>query len=354
MTIEKIEIGDLTLVNADCLIYLKTLPDNCIDLILTDPPYYKVKAAAWDNQWSSVEEFLGWLDDVLAEFWRVLKPSGSLYLFCGSKLALETEMLIKQRLSVLNHIIWAKPSGPWGRQRKEGLRAYFPSTERIIFAEHYGSEGFTKGAVGYSVKCQDLKGDVFKSLIEYFRSAREKLGVSAKDINECTGTQMCSHWFSYSQWQLPSSEQYAALQELFSRVAAERRQSSGLSLSHNELLAEYGDLRQSYDVLVTKYDDLKQQYENLRRTFTVNRDVPHTDVWHYPSVQFYPGKHPCEKPIEMMKDIIRASSREGEVVADFFLGGGNSLLAAKELNRKGIGVELETERFISTVEKLKE
>ncbi|QBH97175.1 site-specific DNA-methyltransferase [Limnobaculum zhutongyuii] len=112
-----------------------------------------------------------------------------------------------------------------------------------------------------------------------------------------------------------------------------------ISVPHNELVAEYADL--------------KQQYEDLRRPFSVRKEVPHTDVWHYPPVQYYPGKHPCEKPLEMMIDIINASSRPGEVVADFFLGGGNSLLAAKQTGRKGVGVELEAERFESTVEKLK-
>ncbi|MBF4349720.1 site-specific DNA-methyltransferase, partial [Vibrio anguillarum] len=40
--------GRATLVNADCLPYLKTLADNSVDLILTDPPYFQVKRNAWD------------------------------------------------------------------------------------------------------------------------------------------------------------------------------------------------------------------------------------------------------------------------------------------------------------------
>ncbi|MFN6817497.1 DNA methyltransferase, partial [Proteus mirabilis] len=81
----------MQLFNDDALSVLKALPDNCIDLIATDPPYFRVKSCAWDNQWDSVEVYLSWLDGVLAEFWRVLKPNGSLYLFCGSKLASDTE-----------------------------------------------------------------------------------------------------------------------------------------------------------------------------------------------------------------------------------------------------------------------
>uniref|UniRef100_UPI001FFE282C site-specific DNA-methyltransferase n=2 Tax=Citrobacter TaxID=544 RepID=UPI001FFE282C len=73
-------------------------------------------------------------------------------------------------------------------------------------------------------------------------------------------------------------------------------------------------------------------------------------------VQFYPGKHPCEKPADMLKQIISASSRPGDIVADFFMGSGSTVKAAIELGRRAIGVELEEDRFIQTteeVEKLK-
>lgn len=46
---------------------------------------------------------------------------------------------------MLSHIIWAKPSGPWRCQNKESLRAFFPSTERILFAEHYQRPVQAKG-----------------------------------------------------------------------------------------------------------------------------------------------------------------------------------------------------------------
>ncbi|MEM8257583.1 DNA methyltransferase, partial [Morganella morganii] len=138
-----VNLNSINLVNDDSLSYIKTLPDNCIDLIATDPPYFQVKTCAWDNQWPDVSAYLSWLDEMLAEFWRVLKPNGSLYLFCGSRLASDTEILLRERFSVLSHIIWAKPSGPWRRQNKESLRCFFPSTERILFAEHY--QGPVKG-----------------------------------------------------------------------------------------------------------------------------------------------------------------------------------------------------------------
>ncbi|WP_392559335.1 DNA-methyltransferase [Orbus mooreae] len=349
---QKIEINDLVLIHDDCLNVLKTLPDNHIDLILTDPPYFKVKSNSWDNQWKTEADYLAWLDDIFAEFWRVLKPNGSLYCFCGPKLSAETELLVKQRFNVLNHIVWAKPNGPWLRQHKESLRTYFPASERIIFAEHYNAEGKFKGQSGYAAKCSELRQSIFAPLIEYFKSAREVLGVTAADINKATGTQMCSHWFSYSQWQLPSKKQYEDLQHLFNKIAAEKGITHQLTDDHNHLIQEYTILSENYQILSHQYDDLKAQYEALRRPFLVTKEVPYTDVWTYSPVPYYKGKHPCEKPADMLEDMIKASSRPGDIVADFFMGSGSTLKAAKKLGRKGIGVEFEEETFIKTVTEL--
>ncbi|MFB5172833.1 DNA-methyltransferase [Erwinia amylovora] len=341
-------LSSCELVNADSLVYIKTLPDNSIDLIATDPPYYRVKDCAWDRQWDTVTDYLAWLDEFLAEFWRVLKPNGSLYLFCGSKLAADTEILVRQRMQVLSAVTWAKPNGHWLRHNKLSLRAYFPTTERIIFAGHYGVEGFAKGQAGYASKCAELKGDVFAPLIEYFVNARESLGVTAKEINEATGRQMCSHWFSRSQWQLPNREQYESLQRLFASKAKAKGLHSTLDNDYSGLVENHANLQQDYGLLRKQFDELRQQYENLRRPFSVTSEVPYTDVWTFKPVASYPGKHPCEKPAELMEHIITSSTRPGDVVADFFMGSGATVKAALKLGRTAIGVELEEERFLQT------
>ncbi|MBX6968246.1 site-specific DNA-methyltransferase [Providencia rettgeri] len=335
-----VNLNSINLVNDDSLSYIKTLPDNCIDLIATDPPYFQVKSCSWDNQWENVTAYLSWLDEMLAEFWRVLKPNGSLYMFCGSKLAADTELLVRERFDVLNHIIWAKPSGPWRRQNKESLRSYFPATERILFAEHYQSPYKGKSS-GYLQRRRELKENTLKPLIKYFKQARDSLGITAKEIHQATGKQMASHWFGYSQWQLPNESDYLKLQELFNQVAVKQFSDNPLSRQHADLVSEQ-------KLLNREYHELSQQYQLLRRPFTVTVDVPYTDVWTYPPVQYYPGKHPCEKPAVMMEHIINSSSREGDVVADFFMGSGATIKAALKLNRRVIGVELETDRFEQT------
>lgn len=283
---------------------------------------------------------------MIFELYRVLAPSGSLYLFCSSKLASETELLIKDRFDVFNHIIWAKPSGVWRRAHKPSLRAFFPATERIIFAGHYGAEGVAKGASGYTTQCNQVKKEVFKPLIDYFKNAKANLGISAKAINEATGTQMSSHWFSESQWKLPNEKQYKQLQVLFQSKA------NALERTHEALLAEYQNLHQEYGDLIKDYDVLKKEYQSLRRPFSVTADVPYTDVWTSPPVPYYKGKHPCEKPAEMLEHIITTSSMEGAVVLDAFMGSGSTGHACLKLNRKLIGIEMKEERFDMTVASL--
>ncbi|HHY7775798.1 TPA: DNA-methyltransferase [Escherichia coli] len=310
-----VKISSCELINADCLEFIRSLPENSVDLIVTDPPYFKVKPEGWDNQWKGDDDYLKWLDQCLAQFWRVLKPAGSLYLFCGHRLASDIEIMMRERFSVLNHIIWAKPSGRWNGCNKESLRAYFPATERILFAEHYQGPYRPKDA-GYEAKGRALKQHVMAPLIAYFRDARAALGITAKQIVDATGKKnMVSHWFSASQWQLPNESDYLKLQALFARVAEEK---------------------------------------HLRRYFGVTAQVPYTDVWTHKPVQYYPGKHPCEKPAEMLQQIISASSRPGDLVADFFMGSGSTVKAAMALGRRATGVELETERFEQTVREVQD
>lgn len=53
--------------------------------------------------------------------------------------------------------------------------------------------------------------------------------------------------------------------------------------------------------------------------------------------------HPATFPFSLAKDHILSWSNEGDTVLDPFLGSGTTLLACKELNRKGIGIEISEE-----------
>lgn len=83
--------------NISCLEGLKLLPDACVDLVFTDPPYYQYRAqnvqglknhkdvvTEFDfDGFKSEEEYLQFLESVLTECFRVCKPGASGYLWCG-------------------------------------------------------------------------------------------------------------------------------------------------------------------------------------------------------------------------------------------------------------------------------
>jgi site-specific DNA-methyltransferase (adenine-specific) len=80
-----------------CLEGLKQLPDNCVDMVFTDPPYYQFRAQNVEglknhkdvvtefdfDGFRSEEEYLQFLEEVLTECFRVCKIGASCYLWCG-------------------------------------------------------------------------------------------------------------------------------------------------------------------------------------------------------------------------------------------------------------------------------
>lgn len=56
-------------------------------------------------------------------------------------------------------------------------------------------------------------------------------------------------------------------------------------------------------------------------------------------------KHPTQKPLDLIKWLITAYSEENEYVLDNTMGSGTTCLGAKDLNRRFIGIEKETEYY---------
>jgi DNA modification methylase len=115
----------MTLSNQDCLEYIKSIPDNSVDLVLTDPPYFIGfdGGKGWDSQWGSEIEYLEWCDKWTEECVRVLKPERMLVVF--GTLKTETFLLYKLRttdqnpaLTPQNEIVW---SYNWGGRGKNNF-----------------------------------------------------------------------------------------------------------------------------------------------------------------------------------------------------------------------------------------
>ena len=89
----------------DCLDLMPNIADNTIDLAILDPPY-NVKADAWDI----IPNYFDWMQKVLKDVLRLLKPNGSLYLWGMSKnndfLKLKLWLDETSKLEFRNWIVW--------------------------------------------------------------------------------------------------------------------------------------------------------------------------------------------------------------------------------------------------------
>ncbi|MDD4035929.1 MAG: DNA methyltransferase [Bacilli bacterium] len=79
------------------------------------------------------------------------------------------------------------------------------------------------------------------------------------------------------------------------------------------------------------------------------------DVWETPLIRSAEkkfGKHPTQKPLEIIERIITASTKDDDIVLDPFNGSGTTGIAASKLNRKYIGIEKELEYINITIKRL--
>ena len=319
----------------DCLEVMRGMPENCVDLIVTDPPYFKVKDEPWDNQWEKPKHFLAWLDQVLEQLQRILKPNGSLYMFASPQMAARVEILIAERFDVLSSIRWHKADGWHKKARKEDLRSYLSPWEACIFAEHQGAENFEpKGQPGYRGELDKLRSSVFEPLRTYMFDELSRSGLSKQDVNSLMGFapagMASARYFGSSQWQLPTEEHYDNMRNVMRQHGA----------ASDILSRDYKDVRAEFESLQRLFNIGAEELERLRRPFFVTSETAHSDLWNFETVRPYPGKHPCEKPAAMLEHIITASSRPGDVVFDAFMGTGSAGMAAVKLGRQFIGCEM--------------
>ena len=323
---------DFDVIHGEALEVMRGMADNSVDAVVTDPPYFRVKGEAWDRQWDKPHQFIEWMGQLAEQWQRVLKPNGSLYVFASPKMAARVEVKLMERFEVLNRIRWVKDAGWHQKAKKEAMRSFLSPWEEIIFAEHYGADNIAKGEAGYTAKCDELRGFVFEPLRAYLSQERDRAGYTTSMVAEAyqkvtgsrTVTGMAGHWFDRVQWALPTAKNYAWLRDLFNRTGGDY------------LRREYEDLRR-------EYEDLRREYEDLRRPFSVTAEDQYTDVWTFPTVQAYKGKHVCEKPLALMEHIIKASTRPGATVLDCFSGSAATGHACLLNGRKFIGIELSKE-----------
>jgi DNA modification methylase len=269
----------------DALAILPQLPDRCVDLVILDPPYWKVVGETWDYRWRTEEDYRRWCREWFAEVARVCKRSASLYLFGYIR-----------NLVYLFHDIGAL--GFEFRQeiivdkgiksvagRKTSTYKQFPNTTETIFFFVY---------------------DAKPAIRECLLNRQRELGLTAKQINERLGVK-CNGggvWSLYTGEnilaQVPTAEMWERLERVLEFKAP---------------------------------DDLKG--------FVFQPQMGLTNVWR--DIDFYAESriHPTQKPRQLIERLLLASSLPGQVVLDPFAGSGTTAVAAKLLNRRCIAIEID-------------
>lgn len=90
----------------DALQGLARIPDASIDLLLTDPPYGLGKEYGNDSDKLDAAAYLRWTEQWIDLALPKLKANGSLYIFLTWRYSPEIFVLLKQRMTMINEIVW--------------------------------------------------------------------------------------------------------------------------------------------------------------------------------------------------------------------------------------------------------
>jgi site-specific DNA-methyltransferase (adenine-specific) len=154
----------------DCREGMKAMPTGCVDLIVTDPPFaieFRAKRSNYNRTQSRVlegyneipkEEYYEFTLSWMREAYRVLKDSGSMYVFSGWNNLRDILNAIEEiGFEVVNHIIWKYQFGVFTRRRfvtshyhclyvckDDRLRRFYPDSRFPIDSRENG-----KGSARY-------------------------------------------------------------------------------------------------------------------------------------------------------------------------------------------------------------
>lgn len=273
----------------DCLDYLPKVKGDSVDLYIADPPYFKVVNEKWDHIWKTEKEYTEWCLIWLKEISRTLRLGGSFYLFGYFRnLALLIPYLDELGLELRQQIIVNKGMRSVSGRATKNYRMFPNVTESILF----------------------ITKDNKQFVKPFLKQHQEKLGLSSKEINEALGVKSNGG----GMW----------------------------SIYTGENICEQFPTRELWEKL---RNVLKFELDYCRIAQTYNPIMKVTDVWD--DINFYDEEryHPTQKPLKLIDRLINASSNEGDLVVDPFLGAGSTTVVAKRNNRKYIGIEKEEKYF---------
>lgn len=284
--------------NEDCVIGMKEkISDESIDLIIADPPYFKVIGEKWDYIWRTEQDYLEWSKQWIDEAVRVLRKGGSFYLFGYFRMLSRLLPLLEEAgLELRQQIILNKGIQAVSGRATKNYKMFPNVTESILFL-YKDSKPYVK---------------------QFLKNKQKELGYTAKYINEKLGVKSNGGgmWSIYTGKnvckQLPTKELWDKLQNIL---------------------------------------DFDIPYSKICQTF--NAQIGITDVWN--DINFYGEKgrfHSTQKPLNLITRLILASSNDEDIVLDPFMGSGTTAVASKKHNRYYIGFENNEDYYNKSLERL--
>lgn len=193
----------------------------------------------------------------------------------------------------------------------------------------------------------------------YFLDLLKATNKSIKYFKEKCSTSTASHWFTGGyQFSLPNEKQYEI-------TLNEVSDNNNLQLyTWNEL--KKATTKTTYNPQMVKLEKnivSKQTkvsgYGNknvLGITEKLNKTYTHkypTNIWQFKKVTSR-ALHPTQKPLELMRYIIKTYTNPNDIILDFACGSGTTLLACKLEGRKAIGIEISQKYCDIAIKRLEE
>ncbi|MDE0484792.1 MAG: site-specific DNA-methyltransferase [Candidatus Poribacteria bacterium] len=315
----------------DNLELIRQLPDCCIQLVITSPPYFQQRdyGGGMGNE-SSVNEYIDTLLRLFHECVRVVRDDGSIVFNIGDKYQDSSLLLVPYRFALaatdtglvklVNEITWVKRN-PTPRQFSRRLVS---STEPFF---HF------------------VKSD------NYFYDPKAFMAEShaSQPLKKKTKTNIGQRYFELiDESELSETEKSAArleLAEVIQEVKRGKTQSFRMKIRGIHA-APFGGQEGGRTLQLKNkgFTIIRIHGNKLKRDVIKTDDVIEIpDVIETPVATLKGNKHPAIYPVEVVEEFLHLLTPINALVLDPFMGSGSTAVACKNLGRHYIGYDINTE-----------